>query len=74
MVKQELKKDIRKIIKGKTLIVGIGNPLRGDDAAGLELAEKLKTPSLVTSDTMTFKPNRKFKKEYDKLFKQDIFY
>lgn len=42
MVEKELKEDLQKILKGKTVILGIGNPLRGDDAAGTELAERLR--------------------------------
>lgn len=31
----------REILKGKVIIIGIGNPLRGDDAAGVVLAGRL---------------------------------
>ena len=37
-----LKLDIRNRIKGRTAIVGIGNPLRGDDGFGPKLIETLK--------------------------------
>lgn len=34
--------DIQKFLKKKTVIIGIGNSLKGDDAAGYYIAEKLK--------------------------------
>ena len=63
----ELKEDLKKIIKGKTVILGIGNPLRGDDAAGAELADRLKNnfdcingeevPENYTQDIISKKPD-----------------
>jgi hydrogenase 3 maturation protease len=35
-------------LQGKVLIVGMGNPLRGDDGAGPELIKKLKGSSRLT--------------------------
>ena len=34
--------ELKKRIKGKTLILGVGNPMRGDDGAGPQVAEGLK--------------------------------
>ncbi len=37
---------LKKLLKQKTLIVGIGNPLKGDDGAGPELIRKLEEKKL----------------------------
>jgi hydrogenase 3 maturation protease len=39
---QNIKEELSKILRGKVLIVGIGNTLRGDDAFGPLLIEKIK--------------------------------
>jgi hydrogenase 3 maturation protease len=38
---QKLKNDLKEILKGKIVIIGIGNPMRGDDAVGNELVERI---------------------------------
>lgn len=38
---QKLKNDLKKLLQGKIVIIGIGNPLRGDDAAGNELVKRI---------------------------------
>lgn len=43
---------LRNRLQGKVLILGIGNPLRGDDAAGPELIRRLSSPSLPTLKPM----------------------
>lgn len=48
MAYQELKEELRKIIKGKTVILGIGNLSKGDDAAGSLLIERIKKYSGFT--------------------------
>ena len=34
--------EVRKYIRGKVVFLGIGNPMRGDDGAGVEFIEELK--------------------------------
>ena len=41
MIEQELKLDLKKILKGKIVILGIGNLFKGDDAVGTELVERI---------------------------------
>ena len=41
MIEQELKLDLKKILKGKIAILGIGNPFKGDDAVGTVLVERI---------------------------------
>ena len=43
---------LRNRLQGKVLILGIGNPLRGDDAAGPELIRRLSNSSLPTVKPM----------------------
>ncbi len=40
-MEQTLKDDLEKILKGKIVILGLGNPLKGDDAAGMIFVEKI---------------------------------
>jgi len=40
-LEQILKDDLEKILKGKIVILGIGNPVKGDDAAGMIFVEKI---------------------------------
>ena len=39
--KHKLKGDLKKILNGKVVILGIGNPLKGDDAVGAELVDRI---------------------------------
>lgn len=48
-LREGLKSDIAKRIKGKTAIVAIGNILRGDDGLGTKLIELLKARNLAAS-------------------------
>jgi len=43
---------LRNRLQGRVLILGIGNPLRGDDAAGPELIRRLSSSSLPTVKPM----------------------
>ena len=45
-IKSNLKADIKNRIKGKAAIVGIGNPLRGDDGFGPKFIEALKNKNI----------------------------
>jgi len=45
MIEHELKGDLKKILNGKVVILGIGNPLKGDDAVGTELVDRIKNLS-----------------------------
>jgi hydrogenase 3 maturation protease len=38
---EELESDLRRFLRGRVALVGIGNPLRGDDAFGSVLADRL---------------------------------
>jgi hydrogenase 3 maturation protease len=38
---ESLAKELQQYISGRTVVLGIGNPLRGDDAVGTLLAERL---------------------------------
>ena len=60
---------LKKRIKGKTLVLGVGNPLRGDDGAGPAVADGLQdasslkvincydTPEKYTRDIVAFNPD-----------------
>ena len=66
---KEVLAGLRKRLKGRILVLGIGNPLRGDDAAGCRVAEGLKvaghleaincqdTPEKYTKDIVEKRPN-----------------
>ena len=42
MIYTELKERLKEILNGKTVILGIGNRMKGDDAVGSLFAEKIK--------------------------------
>ena len=42
MIHQELKENLLNILKGKTVVFGVGNVLKGDDGAGPVLTEKIR--------------------------------
>jgi len=44
--------DISELIKKKTVIVGVGNPLKGDDGAGVSIVKKLMEK--INSDKIEF--------------------
>jgi hydrogenase 3 maturation protease len=49
-----LKKQLQKIIKGKTVLVGLGNPLKADDGIGTLLVQNLRekvTAELIDAGT-----------------------
>ncbi|MCK4967151.1 hydrogenase 3 maturation endopeptidase HyCI [bacterium] len=69
MIYQELKENLLEILKGKTVVLGIGNVLKGDDAVGSLLIENIRklpnflcingeeVPENYTGDIISEKPD-----------------